>query len=954
CSHCLEHMNQAAALYQGELLAGLSLKEAYPFEEWLALQREQLQHQMLTLLDKLAFALETRGEYGLAQQQVTHHLALAPWHESAHRHLMRLYMHQGDRTAALAQYKSCCDLLASELNVAPAAETKLLWQQIRDETFETAVSPQKATVTHNFPVSLTPFVGRKVLLDQIRTQLADENCRLLTLLGAGGSGKTRLSIEIGQTLAQRQYRDGIYFISLVGISDVALLVTTIAEQLGLKLADKLLPQQQLLDYLHPKELLLVCDNFEQILAGASLLATIISQAPTVQFLVTSREPLNIQAEWRQPIGGLEYKSGTTSEAVLFFQQSARRIAPQFQWSDKELTAVRDLCRLVNGLPLALELAATWTRLMDCRTILRETKRNLDFLTSPLGDLPTRHQSIRAVLTQSWQLLSPRLQKILNQLAYFAGRFGLEEALAIVPQITMLDIATLLDKSLLQWLSNGRYQMHQLLRQFALPNLAADPTTAAELARRHSDYYLTFAARQEAALVRVGAPKAMAALQAAAANMRLAWQTAVSQQNWPLLQASLQSLATYSLFGGYGVELERWVTEILAQMQTAVSPPPLYGFLLDQLGQFYVHQGRYDEAIDLAERLHAFGRQQQTEQFVMLAHIIHGNANHYQANYQAALDDYKTAIVYFENNGDDDKQALLNGFIGHTYYHQGDHERAITQQQLALAQSQASGNMLLQARCLLNLGHAQTTYRNVEQGFTTYQRALETYQALGFLEGIAGALHGLGRIHTWQGRLDEALRCYQEALRIVEKRGMRRDISLSLNSIGLIYKRLEAYDKAIDYINRALQMNRVLGSKDEIVNNLGNLGSLYNRQEKYELAETHLREAVALAKAINYQQGVAGSLGNLASYYKDRGQLIEALAAYEGAIDLSQQLKLQYFLSVCFIEQADILLQLDRLTEAECALANGLQNVQAVGNDEMIPVAQELQRQIAAKRKNGQM
>ncbi|MEM7117927.1 MAG: BTAD domain-containing putative transcriptional regulator [Chloroflexota bacterium] len=551
CAHCLFHMQQAVDCYEGNLLAGFSLRDALPFEEWLLMEREQLQQQMLELLDRLATSLEKQGDFTQAQQVVGRQLSLAPWREAAHRQLMRLLMHQNQRSAALAQYESCRQLLEQELGVEPIAETVRLWQQIRDRTWETAVSPVNKTNLHGFVAQPTPFLGRQRELDEIKMQLADEDCRLLTLLGPGGTGKTRLSIQIGQTLNQgeRHYRDGAYFISLAAVDTMPRLITTIAQQLGLRFGTQSAPREQLLAFLRDKEMLLVCDNFEQIVAAADLLQDVVQQAPQVQLLTTSREPLNLSVERRLPIGGLDYQSGAFSEAIVYFQQCARRVSPRFQWRDVDITAVLDLCQIVDGLPLALEIAAAWTRMMDCSAILRETKRTLDFLASPLRDLPARHQSIEAVLVNSWQMLTTRLRAGLRQLAHFPGSFTLEAVLAILPTITVLDIAHLADKSLLmvrQQVSHSpRYELHPLVRQYIREK--QHRPLSSDLAASFCLFYATLLQDLATASQTGNASTEMARADAELDNFRMMWRRALLAEDVAILGTAVHG---YALYLGY--------------------------------------------------------------------------------------------------------------------------------------------------------------------------------------------------------------------------------------------------------------------------------------------------------------------------------------------------------------------------------------------------------------------
>ena len=944
CTHCLAQMQQAAALYQGDLLAGFNVKDAFPFEEWLIMQQEQHQQQMMALLDKLALAFTQRGDYGRAQQYASQQINIAPWRESAHRQLMQLYMLEGQRDKALAQYESCRTLLLQELAVEPSAETTQLWQQIKEDRFATAVGNSLLTYTaiYGFPTQLTPFTGRQELLSQIMTRLADANCRLLTLIGSGGVGKTRLSIQVGQVLAHapQRFKDGAYFIPLAAVTDEAMLVTMITQSLGIRLTEQMPPKQQLLTYLQDKAILLVCDNFEQILPGAALLGEIVAQAPQVQLLVTSRQPLNLHAEWRQIIGGLDYSQGESSEAVRFFQRSARRVAPYFQWRDEDLTAVLELCRLVDGLPLALELAAAWTRLMDCPTILRETQKSLDFLASPLADFPERHQSISAVLNQSWQMLPTRLQTILAQLTHFAGSFSLDAALAIVPDLSMLDLATLLDRSLLQWQPNGRYALHELLRQFAAQQLPAAPLA---IAPEHSRTYLTFLTNQEAVLVGADSPTAVAQIRQELDNIHLAWHTAVAQHEWDALQNGLESLAIYYTLTGYLPELETLLNQTLNQIQMADVPLGFYGSLLEKVAIIYTRQARYPEATDTAQKLLELGSQE----LDMRAQIILGELHLLKGAYEAARGAYETAVSYFNNTQNTARQAQLSNLMGHLEYLQGHFDLALAQHQQALALSRELGNIVQQAKVLLDMGNVYTAQSDANQALDHFQQALAINQKINHRDGIARTLHSMGRIYLQQGKNDDALTCFQEALALTEKMGLRRAVSLSLNSIGIVYKRQSRYAEATDYYQRALKINRELGVQAEIANNLSNLGNVYVHQKQYDLAESSFREAVQIAEAINHPEGLVGHLGNLAVLYKVRGDWQAALPIFERAIQLARRLKAKYTLAYLLIVYGELLLDLERPSEAEPLSAEGVQLAEEINAADLIARGQQLSEQLIA-------
>lgn len=942
CTHCLTEMRQAAQLYQGDLLDGFSLKDALPFEEWLVIQREQQQQLALDLLSKLTNGLTEANALADAQAIAAQQLNIAPWRESAHRQLMRLFMQQGQRSKALAQYESCRDLLMQELGVEPSAETDGLYQQIKNGTFEeTAVSP--TAPLHGFPTRLTPFIGRQQMLTEIVEQLADPTCRLLTLLGPGGIGKTRLCIEIGQAAQHNSaYRDGIHFIPLVAVSDTARLIGVIAQQLGIQLSEKEPTQAQLMAHLQSKQMLLICDNFEQILAGAPLLNEIVTAAPHVQLLVTSREPLNLQSEWRYTVTGLDDSQGAKSEAVRFFEQSARRVFPRFQLDDEAVTAVLTLSQLVDGLPLALELAAAWTRMMDCATILHETEKSIDFLTSPLGDVPARHQSIRAVLNQSWQLLSEPLQHTLAQLAYFAGEFSLEAMQTVVPGVSMLDLAKLLDRSLLRWDVNGRYSIHELLRQFATEQIA--PTNTVQ--QNHSYTYLQLAAKNETALRGSNSPIALATMRQALDNIRLGWETAVSQQMWLLLLESVEGLFNYYVISGYLFEFDQLLTETEAHPTAAAMPHALQGALLEKQSLIAIWQGRYKEVEHLVTALHTLATTHQNAELSIRANLLQCEKQYLQGELENSLPALEAALAFFMEKNDTRMQAQIKNQLGWVNYQLGHLDKALHHHQDALALNKSHDDQIAISTCFIDIGNAYTLKGELKQALSSFEDARIISERLNYRRGIARAFHSTGRVYLAQSKDQEALTAFEEALRIMQRLGEQRTTSLCYNTIGIVYKRQEQYDKALTYYQKALKINRSLNLQDEIVHNLNNFGNIYAAQQKFSEAEEAFLEAAAIADKLNYREGIASTSGNLAGLYRKQERWEEAVETYSRAIAQARKFDGKYILAITLLYHGESLIGLSKLREAADSIKEGRQFAEQLESSDLIDIATELQERLA--------
>jgi DNA-binding SARP family transcriptional activator/predicted ATPase len=552
---------RAAALYRGNLLDGFGVRDAPEFEHWLAQSRERLQRSALATLERLVVQAREAGHLeegiGYAQRMV----GLAPWLEEAHRHLMWLLAQNGQRSAALAQFEACRQALAEELNAEPSAATLTLYEQIRagalaETGAAAALSPAASTANRgallpaappetSAPV-LTQLVGREQELGQIAARLADPACRLLTLVGPGGIGKTRLALAALAAEADR-FRDGGHLVGLVGVKPARpgeapeLVVAHLANALEFTFTAQQPPRELLLYHLHKQEMLLVLDNFEQLLEGVVLLAEILREAPGVKLLVTSRTRLGLAGEWVLDVGGLSWGATPAPGALAvypatrLFVECARRIQPGFQ-ADVEAAAIHQICAFVEGSPLCIELAANWVRVLPCAEIAERLTRALDLLEVDSPIVAPRHQSLRAVLDGSWALLTLDEQGTFARLSIFDGGFTLAAAEAVAGAGLPV-LARLVEQSWLQRDMGGRFRVHELLRQFAADKLAALPITQAATAQRHATYFAGLLRRQAAALPAVADDAIWTELDPEMDNFRRAWR-------WLAEQGAPDSVAGY--------------------------------------------------------------------------------------------------------------------------------------------------------------------------------------------------------------------------------------------------------------------------------------------------------------------------------------------------------------------------------------------------------------------------
>ena len=607
CPACLEPLTEAVELYHNDFLAGFTLRDSPDFDDWQFFQAEGLRRELASALERLVRGHSSQGEYEQAIPYARRWLALDSLHEPTHRELMKLYAWTGQQAAALRQYEECVRVLEEELGAPPEVETTELFEAIKAKRLQlptTAreqgnreVGAEKPSILpsphpsrsplpqHNLPPQPTPFVGRAAELADIRRRLENPTCRLLTLAGPGGIGKTRLSVEVAETviethLDKANFAHGVYFVSLASIGSPDHLVPTVADALNFSFYNDVDQKVQLLEYLREKEMLLVLDNLDHLLGAADLVSDILTTAPAVKILITSREALNLQEEWFFPVEGLsipddevigreELASLEAYGAVQLFMQSARRARPDFSLEEAQDCVLR-ICRLVEGMPLGIELAAAWLKVFPCNKIAREIDQNLDFLTTSLRNVPARHRSMRAVFEHSWQLLTEREREVLGRLSVFRGGFR-QTAAEQIAGATLMELAALVEKSLLRLNPAGRYQMHELLRQFGAEKLEASPQDKEATQHRHCEYFMRFLQQREETITGQRQKSVLDEIRGEVENVRTAWNWAVTHGQVEAINQGLETLYQFYWIRSRFQEGEEAFRQAVKRLQTPALP-----------------------------------------------------------------------------------------------------------------------------------------------------------------------------------------------------------------------------------------------------------------------------------------------------------------------------------------------------------------------------------------------
>lgn len=938
----------AAALYRGELLAGLGLSGAPVFEEWLTVRREQLHQQALSVLARLADHYLALGQIEEVQQYAGRQLALEPWRETAHRQLMRAYAAAGQRAQALAQYAQCQAVLVEELGVEPSGETKALAATIRQDR-----SP--AARLRHFPPAPTAFIGRDDDVALIVSRLSHPQTRLITITGTGGMGKTRLAMAAAARWVAQVSAGEAYFVPLSAVTTQQLLWQTLGQQLGvtvgrhgLSAADVLARLQAQLDFdgdddgdstffhLQSPPLLLVLDNYEQLLPDTRAVEQILQQAPQTRLLVTSRLPLNLRGEWRLPLVGLptpppDLSAGEMAAypSVQLLVSAAQQTRPAFQLDERNAAPVGDICRLLAGMPLALEIAASWLQLYSADQLAAQIAAGVELLVATRRDMPERHRSLRVIFDHAWSLLPADARAAFSEMTCFQESFTLEAAQAVTTA-SVASVAVLLDHALLQRLENGRFSLHPVLRQFARAYLADEPA----LAQRHAAWYLALVAAQPAAATAA----AVARIQADLDNIRAAWQWAVGHQAASLLAPALPHLSEFYQFKGLYREGYEAATLALAHVRAPLS-------LVNQmrLAQvvFCEKLGDLETAMGLAQQVIDTG----DEGWSVPAFIALGRLHELRGEYEQSVAALERALQVVQDGSAD--MAHIWGILGSVHRNRGAVEACIRAQEQALRINHVLGLEMQAAENHANLSLIYKDTGAYVEAIAHIQEALTIAQRLNHRENIGRFTQNQGLLHWQQDELDKAHDCYRRALQIAEELNHKRGMAMCTGGLGVLARRRYRFDEALEHYRRALKLAEELGDKSMQATLLGNTGNVHMEMGQYRRAAAYYERAMALDRAAGAMAGVARHLGNMGDTLKYQARYAEALPLFAEAIPHLRQAGAHYYLCWVLVSYAECLFALGRYEEAQQANEEGGQLAAEIGRTQYHAMSELLAARLLA-------
>jgi predicted ATPase len=852
---------EAVRLHQSPLLLGFPIRDAAGFEAWLELERSELQNAWREAALHYAISL------GQTERPAEAAALLRSIWEKDHfdERILQAYMGQayvgGNRDGALSTYGRFKQSLHDDLGLDPLPQTvALAWAIENHQPLQ-----QEGKATQQATWNLNPLVGRQSELAELKQALGQPTCQVLVLTGLGGVGKTRLALELAQHSAA-QFSHGVYLVPLASLTTPEQIIPAIAQAVGFGFFGPREPKEQLVDYLRKKQMLLVVDNLEHLLGGAPLLLELIEGAPGLKLLITSRHKPELPGVWSHPIEGLPYlqEGGAVSDAMLLFIQAAKRQQPRFQPGHHDLLAIAQLGRLVEGLPLALELAAAWVGDLSPAEILSEVQGN----SGSLG-------AMQAVLEHSWSLLSLEQQDALTRLSVFRGGFNRQAAQAVASASPYL-LLSLQSRSLIQRGPKGRFGIHGLVRQFAEQKLALSAN--AQPGDAHASHFAAFAQAHQPHLQGPQQAQALDGLSEELDNLRWAWNWALLQRNWGWLDGLLGSLVhLYRVRGLF--------QEGLRAIEQAAEAFPLEVRLSILRAMFLRHLGQSKQALVLLESL-ARTSEPATQ---ALFHTALGSVHDDLGNYPQAQSHLEQSLELYRQQNDPYLQAQALDFLGGVAYHRGEHRTAQQHYRSSLEISQQLGDLWGQAQSLGNLATVADHLGQYQESQQLHLQSLHIKEALGNQHGLAVSLMGLGTLAYQQGNYEEARRRFRSALDIFGKLGDRAKAAAALNNLGGIGFALGNFEETRQALLELIPLRQELGDRSGEARSLNNLALATKQLGQAAEARPLFEQSLNLRREMGDQQGVCQTLAGLGFVNLDLAAYDQARSSFEESIRVANEI-----------------------------------------------------------------
>ena len=867
CAECAVRLTQALELVHGEFMEEVSLGDCEQFDDWLFIQREQFRLQVTSALQQLAEFHERAGQLAEAERAIRRLLEYEPLRESAYRQLMRVLARADRRNAALDVYETCRRVLGTELGLAPAVETVTLAEQIR------AQAPFESHATHvDLPPVLTRFFGRQQESARLVDFLSRRTVRLVTLAGPGGVGKTRLAIEVAHRMAGVFAHD-ICFVELTGVTDEMSVDDAVAAALHLPTSAGRSSTGAILDYLHGKTMLLVLDNCEhQVKACARLVQTLCRDAEGLTVLATSRIPLHIDEEhvvrlepFATPAvndtGQLTVVDALRFDSVQLFTDRAAQSLLQFKVNDANVTAVVRICQQLDGIPLAIEIAAAQARALPIEAIAERLDQRFAWLNKRAGETTSRQRTLHTLIDWSYGLLNVQARSLLLRLSVFAGGWTLEAAEAVSspdgPCAELL--AELVDHSLVVFgadIEHRRYSMHEIIRQFAQEYLRGSDQELSAL-EHHARHYAQLIS--QAAENRNGQPfpERVRTVVNEHDNLRQAFEWLATHDREQALTFVEQLGRTLNFWelGGFFQEGRRWLQRALEDSQGTISVQR--GYALLAAAQLSSAIADFDYGLQCARQAQDLFQQLSDLRGEVDARLVYYDLAYLsgeRANLQEQADEalqiaerisYPTGIA---------KARLVLGLISSFA---GEHKAAYQYVFSSVAMCRELGNPFALAAALSLLSGELAAIHEYLAAQQALEECRNIYQSLGYRRGVATATQNLGGIAYDLGDYVRARALISEGLRIRRELGLLRGYAYSFEFIADVDEMEKRYDHAVQLLGAANTLRIRIGAPLEPTNKKSNEDTL--ARLRAQLGDVAFELAWSKGATLTTEQAVALAL-----------------------------------------------------------------------------------------------
>jgi len=708
-----------------------------------------------------------------------------------------------------------------------------------------AEEPIRLNIDHNLPTEIDTFIGRERELNDLINLITKPDIRLITVLGAGGMGKTRLVLAFARQMItiqndhieqgkDIQFPHGVYFVPFISSRSLEHVISTIAENTSFRFQqDGRQIKQQLFDYFHDKYLLLILDNFEYFLDEKEFINEILEVAPYLKIIVTSRDRLDLYRETVYNIGGMGFpdtaflEKSLEYDAVQLFLQSAQRIKTNFELDLPQMSNLAHICQLVEGMPLGIVLAATWVEVLTLSEIASEISNSVDFLSTDMHDIPMRQRSIRAIFEYSWKRLESQNQEVLLKLAVFKGGCT-RKAAEVVGEANLAILQALVKRSLIGLNSDQRYEIHELLRQFLEEKLNATGN-AITVRMKHSSYFADRLYQLKHQLRGKQQVESLNIIEQDIENIRIGWHHAIEYKQFDVIEEYLESLYYFYNVRSRaieGLEMISLITSVLLQHQ-------------------------------FIEKLN-----------ILLAKVLarQGSLTHRLGQYQIAKQLLVTSLQILEKSDIREEIAFV----------------------------------------LNNLADIERATGNYESARKLCTRSLAIFRELDDRWSIAGTLNNLGVVLYYLEDFPQAYQYYIESLSISKRLDDQNGIATSLVNLGAVAHDLENYEEAQQYYLESLEFCENLDDRDGVAASLINLGRTFFMLGSYEEAYQYCEEGLKLSKTLGNQWGVAASLINMGDINCYNGDLRQARYCFTQALDTAQNIQATPLLLEVVISIANLL------------------------------------------------